>query len=307
MADEFLEKMQQLFEAGQYAEILEAWTADTSKSDTFKRNAWADYQPGKQDVIVATYPKCGTTWAIQIAYQIGFHGDGEFEHIDRVVPWPDKSIPMENIELDDMSIADTSPTGLHIIKSHLESEYVPYSSEAKYISVLRDPKDMLVSSIFFENEFNRLLFDDTVPVDAWVEAFQTDRFIYQPWPVFIDSWWRLRERENVLILTYEEMKADSSRVIQRIADFLGVRLTSEQLDKVNKESSFAYMKANDHKFAPPAWNAGHVRLVRSGKTGSAKELLSIEHQAQIDAFCQHQLERLGSDFPYSEKFRVVSQ
>lgn len=306
MADEFMEKMKQLFEAGQYTEILKTWGADTSNSDWFKRNAFGDYRPGKQDVIVATYPKSGTTWAIQIVHQIASHGEGEFEHIDQVVPWPDKLVPMANIEIDDLSIADASPTGLHVIKSHLEPGYVPYAPEAKYISIIRDPKDTLVSMIHFENEFNRLLFEGIVPVEVWVEAFQTKNFMFQPWPMFINDWWKLGKLENVMVLTYEEMKADSVGIVQRIADFVGVNLTSEQLDKVIEKSSFSYMKANDHKFAPPAWELGHVPLVRSGKSGSAKELLSMEQQAQIDAFCQRELERLGSDFPYSERFRIVS-
>ncbi len=306
MADEFMATMQRLFAAGQHAKILETWSAETSNCDAFKRKAFGDYKPGKQDVFIATYPKSGTTWALQIAYQIGFHGDGEFEHLDRVVPWPDKLIPTETPAVDDMRVVDASPTGLHVIKSHLESDYVPYSTDAKYISIIRDPKDMLVSIIHFENGFNKLLFDDVVPVDAWVEAFRTDRFIYQPWPMFVDSWWKLRGRDNVLVLTYEEMQADSTGVIQRIADFLEVSLTSEQFAEVVGKSSFAYMKANDHRFGQSAWELGHVPLIRSGKTGSAKELLSVEHQAQMDAFCQRELERLGSDFPYSEKFRVVS-
>ena len=49
----------------------------------FKRGAFGDYRPGKQDVVIATYPKSGTTWAMQIVYQISFYGDGDLEHIDR--------------------------------------------------------------------------------------------------------------------------------------------------------------------------------------------------------------------------------
>ncbi|MEM7343074.1 MAG: sulfotransferase domain-containing protein [Chloroflexota bacterium] len=307
MADEFMDEMKALFAAGEYAQILETWGAETSNSDTFKRNAFEGYQPGAQDVIISTYPKSGTTWAIQIAYQIGYHGEGEYGHLYNVVPWPDNLIPLEgNPTLDDLSIVADSPTGLRIIKSHLEADYIPYTPEAKYISIIRDPKDMLVSMMVFENGFNQLLFDGIVPPDAWVDSFQTDKFMYQSWPMFINSWWALRARENVLVLTYEAMKADSVGVIQQIADFLGVSLTTEQHDKVIEKSSFAYMKANDHLYSQPAWETGgHVPLVRSGKSGNAKETLSQEQQAQIDAFCLRELEQLGSDFPYREVFNVV--
>jgi len=192
-----------------------------------------------------------------------------------------------------MSFTDGSPTGLHVIKSHLEAEYIPYTPEAKYISIIRDPKDLLVSAAIFENGFNKLLFGDIVPIDAWVESFQSDQFMYQSWPAFIHSWWALRERENVLILTC-------------MADFLEISLTPEQFAKVAEKTSFDYMKANDHLFSQPAWEEGHVPLVREGKSGNSKELLSLEQQQQIDAFCLRELERIGSDFPYREKFDLAA-
>ena len=306
MADPFIEKMQALFEAGDYGKILTAWGAETSNSAAFKAQAFAGYTQSKHDVIVSTYPKTGTTRMLQMAYQIVWLGDGEFEHQYDVVPWPDKLIPLEtNIALDDMSVAETSPTGLRVIKSHLEAEFVPYTSEARYISVLRDPKDMLVSMVLFENGFNETLFGDAVPVDAFVNSFQSGTFMYQPWPEFIDSWWKLGDRENVLVVTYEDMKADSTAMIQCVANFLGVELGEKQLAKVAEKTSFAYMKANEHKFAQPAWEEGNIELVRSGQSGNAKELLSLEQQQEIDAYCLEQLERIGSTFPYREKFPVT--
>ena len=49
-------------------------------------NDFGDYQPTQHDVIVCTYPKCGTNWTMQIAYQIAMRGQGEFEHINDVIP-----------------------------------------------------------------------------------------------------------------------------------------------------------------------------------------------------------------------------
>ncbi|MEM7117151.1 MAG: sulfotransferase domain-containing protein [Chloroflexota bacterium] len=305
MTDPFLEKAQQLFNEGRYDEVIWAWGADTSRSAEFKAQAFVNYRPGKHDVIVPTYPKTGTTWMLQMAHQIAFLGAGDFEHQYDVMPWPDKLIPLpDNIALDDMSVAEGSPTGLRVIKSHLEAEFIPYTADAKYISVIRDPKDMLVSMVHFENGFNKMLFGDIVPVASWVEAFQGEKFLYQPWAEFIDSWWSLGKHDNVLVVTYEEMKTEGVGMIERVAAFLGVALTAVQLDKVAERTSFAYMKANEHLFAQPAWEEGYVPLMRSGQSGIAKELLSLEQQQQIDAFCLRELARIGSDFPYRDKFKV---
>lgn len=302
MSDEFLDKVTALFEAGRYADAIQEWGIDTSNSHDFKQKAYADYRFNEKDVIVTTYPKSGTTWMKQIAVQIGYLGEGEYRHIDDVVPWPDKLVPIEGPELNDVSVLSDSPTGIHVIKSHLEAAYVPVDTGVKCICVIRDPKDTLVSVVHFENGFNKLLFNHTVPVDEWVAAFQTDRFIYQPWALLTDSWWRLKDSSNVLVMFYEDMKKDLQNTVKQVAEFLQVELTEEQFNKVLEKSSFSYMKANDEKFAPPAWDAGHVPMVRSGKSGNSKELFSEEAQAQIDAFCVRELEKLSSDFPYRERY-----
>jgi len=180
-----------------------------------------------------------------------------------------------------------------------------YTTEAKYISVIRDPKDLLVSSILFENGFNKVLFGDVVPVDVFVDSFLSDSFIYQPWHEFIQSWWAIKDRDNVLVVTYEEMKADANAMIKQVSNLMGVSLTDEQASKVAERTSFAYMKENEDKFVQPAFDEGFVPLVRSGQSGNAKELLSLEQQQQIDSYCLAELERIGSDFPYREKFNVT--
>ena len=299
MSDEHLDRIKALFKDKKYSEIIREWSAETSNSDAFKRAAFQGYTPVHNDVVVSTYPKCGTTWMNPMVLQIGFKGDCEYEHIDGIVPWPDKLIRIDfNPALDDRSILADSPTGVHVIKSHLESEYVPIVPEGKYISVIRNPKDAIVSSAMFENGFNQLLFGETIPTDAWVDAFMTPHYIYQPWTIFIDSWWRLRDEPNVKVFIFEDIKRDPDSVIREVTDFLGVSLTDEEFDKVREKTSFAYMKANDEKFAPPAWNEGYVPLVREGKSGNSKELLSEEQQQAIDAHCITELEKLGSEFPY---------
>jgi len=304
MSDEILEKVKAQFEAGNYADAIYEWGAQTSNSHAFKRSAYADYHFRESDVIVTTYPKSGTTWMKQIAVQIGYLGEGEYDHIDDVVPWPDKLVPQEGPELNDISGLSDSPTGIHVIKSHLESDYVPYDTGVKCICVIRDPKDTLVSVIHFENGFNKLLFDHTVPVNEWVAAFQTERFTYQPWSMLTDSWWKLRDRDNVLVMFYEEMKKDPDAAVKQVTQFLEVELSQDQFNKVIEKSSFNYMKANDSKFAPPAWDAGRVPMVRSGQSGNSKELLSADAQRQIDDFCIQQLCELGSDFPYQERYAI---
>lgn len=140
-----------------------------------KARAFHGYQPTAHDVFVCTYSKSGTNWALQIAYQIAHRGAGTFEHIHAVVPWPEAPMP-EIVFLQDASTWRNAPTKLRVIKTHLESDYVPYHPEARYIIVVRDPKDVFVASYYFSA--GQLAQGKMVPVAEWLAAFLSDKFQY---------------------------------------------------------------------------------------------------------------------------------
>ena len=116
--------------------------------DILSKN-FGHYQSTKHDIFVCAYPKSGTNWTLQIAYQIAERGHGDFHHIHQVIPWPDEMIPGYSISLTDDLIRKASPTGLRVIKTHLEWKCIPCSDEARYICVIRDPKEVVVSMYYF--------------------------------------------------------------------------------------------------------------------------------------------------------------
>ena len=241
-----------------------------------------------------------------IAYQTAFRGQGKYEHVHDVIPWPDGVFPMQ-AQLDDERLARAAPTNLRVIKTHLDWQHIPYSPEARYILVLRDPKDAFVSSYFFARA---VALGPMMPsIKTWLQTYlTTDAFFMGSWAENTHSFWQVRERENVLLVTFEQMKADQRAIIQQVTDFIGVELTPEEFNLVDKKSHFRYMKAQSHKFDPPKflpWAADERQLIRSGKSGASSELLTLEQQRQIDDFCRAELQRLGSDLPYDEMFEIA--
>ena len=271
------------------------------QSPRLKLRAFKGYFPTRHDVFVCTYVRSGTNWTMQIAYQIAHRGRGEYEHIHDVVPWPEPPMP-RIVALSDESTYRKAPTGLRVIKTHLESRYVPYSAEARYIVVVRDPKEVFVSSYFFFPA------SGTVPINEWHAMFLRDAFPHGSWAEHLASYWPWRTRDNVLMLTYGAMTQDLEGTVRRIAAFMDVALTDEELALVVEKSSFAYMKNIDHKFAPalpfPLERLVRPVMIRKGESGRSAELLSREQQAQIDRYMKEELRRHGCDAPYDEMFGV---
>lgn len=267
------------------------------------KHALDDYQPKAGDVLTCVYFKCGTNWTMQMAHQIAHLGEGEYDYIYDVIAWPDGPDPKISIPLDDETPYQ-SATGLRIIKSHAKANHVPFNKEAKYIVVIRDPKDAFVSGYHFSGP---LIFGQMMPsVEAWLDIFLSEHAIQGIWHEFLASWWPLREQPNVLFMRYEQIKDDPDAAIRKIATLMGVELTQEVFDKIKERSSFAYMKSIDHKFYPPIISPLVQRggtLMRKGQTGSAGELLSKAQQKRIDDYCSNALKELGCDFPYDELYR----
>lgn len=268
-----------------------------------EKNPFRGYVPGRQDVFVATYAKSGTNWMMQIVHQLIYHGLGDFDHIHSVVPWPDTQLmpPIMRryaIPLQDARDWETSPERKRVIKTHFNWDLLPHSEDARYIMVIRDPKDIFVSGYFFIRDG---LMGAAMPsVDTWYKLFLSDGL--GSWPVNTAGYWAQRERANVLIVSFRSMKRDLKRAVSEIAKFLDIRAPESVIDLVCEKSSFEYMKGIDHKFRMgkmvPWLPEG--AMIRKGKQGGSAELLTRERQREMDAHFKAELQRLGSDFPYEE-------
>ena len=270
-----------------------------------EQNPLRDYVPGKQDVFVATYAKSGTNWMMQIAHQLIWHGAGEFDHIHSVVPWPDTQMmgPFRRyaVPLEDARDWETSPERKRVIKTHFDWELIPYSQDARYIMVLRDPKDIFVSSYFFVRD--GVLGAAMPSVDTWYNLFLKEgSLIGGSWAANTAGYWAQRHRPNVLIVSFKSMKRDLKGAVRKVAQFLDIKAPEALIDLVAGKSSFEYMKGIDHKFRMGKiipWRPEGA-MIRKGAQGGSAELLTRERQKELDAHCMAELKRLGSDFPYEE-------
>lgn len=274
------------------------------RSERKMRAAFAGYTPTERDVFVATYVKSGTNWAMQICQQLAHRGAAEFDHIHDLVPWPD-NVDGRPIKLDDPVSWRDSPTGLRVIKTHLEEAYVPRSDAARYVVVLRDPKEILVSSYHFLAPL--LGVADTLDPADWLDLFLSSRETgVEAWVSHTLGWWDRRRAPEVLVLFFADMTRDLPGAVDRIAAQLGVTLSSDERAAVIERSGIGWMKANNDKFAPvpmPFVQPTHLPdMVRRGASGGSTELYTPEQLARVDALMLASLARRGGAFPYAERF-----
>jgi aryl sulfotransferase len=77
---------------------------------------------------------------------------------------------------------------------------------------------------------------------------------YPFWPFFsnVQSWWNIRDLPNVMMVHFNNLKADLEGEIRRIADFLDIEPSADAWPKIVEHSTFAHMKANADAMTPMA-------------------------------------------------------
>lgn len=267
------------------------------------------YVPGPQDVFVATFAKSGTNWAMQLAVQIAWRGAAEFDHIHELVPWPEApDRQLASIRDDDNW--RRAPTQLRAIKTHLPPNHLPWLAAGepgrgeRYLCVIRDPKEMLVSAYPFL--LGTLGIRHRISPARWLDINLAPNLLITAWAVHTASCWALREREDAYVVIYDQLKSDFAGHVDAIARFMGVTLTEHERAAVLERCSLAYMKANEPRFAPLAMALQREDqwpvMIRRGQAGDSGELYDAEQRGRIDTFARAELQRLGSAFPYDEWF-----
>lgn len=259
--------------------------------------AWIDPEVQKDvewrdgDIIVSVPSKSGTTWTMNIVHQLRSGGDPEFKDIYIEVPW------LEFVETPD----DTRPRRLErfgsmpktrrrAFKTHSAPPVLPYvepgpnAPDVKYLVILRNPEEALVSFKPFIAGHSQAFFDFWgVAKSEFVRPTFAEyyRDVLSNMPIaqmffgFLAAWWPLRHQPNVRLFHFMDLKNEPERVIPAIADFLGFTPTKEQWPKILEYCSFRWMKDHEEKFdiqhllAFPMLDKG--AMVRKGSVGAAKD------------------------------------
>eukprot|EP00924_Labyrinthula_sp_SR-Ha-C_P000065 augustus_masked-scaffold_60-processed-gene-0.78-mRNA-1 protein AED:1.00 eAED:1.00 QI:0/0/0/0/1/1/2/0/588 len=239
------------------------------------------FKPRADDIFVATGPKCGTTWTLQICHMLRSNGDTDYEDLLLETPW---DVLAYDVDQDLDADHKYSP---RVFKSH--ETYETIAKGGKYIFVTRDPYDSFLSFFHFFLQ-SPTVNSSTCSMKKFAEVYFNKPGIFPISGEYINSYVEAMQKypKNVLFLFYEDMKANPRDNIEKIAKFMGLdKLSEEEFESrcsvAEKYSSYKYMKENKEKFEhkevmrrkykqhlDAVLQDGGVKLVRSGQSGEGK-------------------------------------
>lgn len=197
------------------------------------------FQPRSSDIIISPYAKCGTTWLQQIVHGLRTGGSMDFDEITAVTPWIEIAHDV-GWDLDANQVAEP-----RVYKSHLSWYDVPKGG--RYIVSYRHYRDALVS---FYRFFEGFYFESgTITLESLTKwRWPQDKLEQEGYWYHLISWWEQRDNEDVLLLCYENMKANLPGTVRLIAKFMGIELDDDLLEIVVRQSSRDFMIAHKDQF-----------------------------------------------------------
>jgi len=236
------------------------WTIDSRR--------WEGYRPRDSDIVIATYPKCGTTWMQRIVGMLVF-ASAEPRPINDDSIWIDARMrdPL------DVTLArlDAQPHR-RFIKTHLPLDCLPLYDTVKYLHVARDGRDacmswhnhQVVQTPALYDQLDRIGLQDPAigrpcprpEADAaeffhawiarWSDGRADDFFRFEM------SFWSERQHANLLLVHYNDLKSDLGAEMRRIAAFLEIDLPEPLWPSLVEAGRFGAMRRDGDRLLPGA-------------------------------------------------------
>ena len=270
--------------------VIRSWTTDTRR--------WAAYKPRPGDIVVATPAKCGTTWTIQIANLL-VEQSPKPQPIWALSPWLDvRDYPIEELlaNLENQSRR-------RVIKTHTPSDALPLHDEVRYIHVARDGRDAFMSWHNHVSSYTPAALakmdaigtaDDAI-ARSYPRVPDDIRDFFRTWMTegegahladdmpaarYFDierSFWRDRHRPNMLLVHYNDLKADLDGEMRRISAFLDIFVNETVWPSLVEAARFESMRAEGSTLMPRAgttWDKGHETFFKAGTNARWRDVLT---------------------------------
>jgi hypothetical protein len=244
------------------------------------------------DVFLTSYPRSGNTWTRFLVGNLVHTEEAvTFLNVERLVP-------------------DMYKHGDHYLR-HLPRPRILKSHEVfdprykKTIYIVRDPRDVAVSNYHWEMKQKSVAEDWPIEkfVPGWIRGQYWDRL--GNWGDHVTSWLSTRlDNKGFVVLRYEDLMADTSRELAKVANLLGIDPTNERLTRAADLSSADRMRQLEStqggKWVQTRYTRQDKPFVRKASSGGWKSVLPPESVGRIEAAWGKVMTSLGYELSAAE-------
>lgn len=221
-----------------------------------RRSFEEDFAYRADDVVIASYPKSGSTWVRFILTKLlAREAEVDFLQAQLQVPEISKHAQAQGVNYELLA----SP---RFMRTHAEC----YAACPRAVYLLRDGRDVMVSYYFHFQKFHE--FTGTL-----FEFLESDRRPSE-WNEHVDSWiFNNAALDRMCVIRYEDLLQDTARELRKLVDFGGLKTGDAELRRAIDECTLEKMKAVEKKkgLGHAAPGNPDIAFIRKGGSGNWRE------------------------------------
>ncbi|GMJ01700.1 sulfotransferase 2A, ARABIDOPSIS THALIANA SULFOTRANSFERASE 2A [Hibiscus trionum] len=275
------------------------------------------FQAFDSDVMVATFPKCGTTWLKALTFSTLYRSQfsrGGIEHPSLT------STPHQLVRQLEYDVYMNNPCpdldNICVYKPRLFGTHVPYASlptsikesKCKIVYICRNPMDMFISLWSFTGKL-RDENQESLSLGQAFDKFCRGILTHGPFFDHVLEYWNASQEnpDKVLFLKYEDLKEDINSQLKHLAMFLGVPFTEDEekrgvVEEIATICSFDKLKEVEvNKKGLHISGIPHKDFFRKGKVGDWSNYLTPSMVERLEKLIHEKLDSSGLTFKFSSK------
>ncbi|MEA2485202.1 MAG: hypothetical protein QOD46_313 [Actinomycetota bacterium] len=254
------------------------------RSKILRRPAvWARHRGiQRHDVMLASYPRSGTTWMRFLLGQALSGQSSEFKAIRGIVPYVGGQ----------RNAMPVLPDGAKLMYSH---DLLSKDVTDRAIYVVRDVRDVALSEFAWQKRIG--VYEGEL--DPFIRDFVSGRGNpFGSWGAHVDAWVRPERiaADRLKLVKFEDLKHDAAGVLASVLTFLNVSLPESEIANVVESNSVEMMRQKEDRAPEGSFKKRvvkrNVRFVNAGSVGKWQKSLDPSQERLIEEAFGPQMQRL---------------
>ncbi|XVF42623.1 hypothetical protein PTKIN_Ptkin01aG0379000 [Pterospermum kingtungense] len=274
------------------------------------------FQALDSDIIVTSFPKCGTTWLTALTFSIVNRNQFPKEENPLLKLGPHDLVRLFWFDLylnnPFPDLENSCPYQPLVFSTHIPHASLPPSikeSKAKIIYICRNPMDMFISLWLFTNKLRTKSVEAPLSLDEAFEMFCKGIHVFGPFFDHVFGYWKASQENpnKILFLQYEILMEDNISHLKKLAMFLGFTFSEEEekhgvIEEIAKMCSFGNLKELDaNKNGTHIFGIPNKNFFRKAKVGDSSNYLTPAMIERLKKLIHENVDKSGLTFKLSCK------